>query len=101
MTPTRWAALAALAFALYFAIQGGEYGTTDLLQLRNEEAQERADVARLEQVVDSLERVARAIENDPRTQERVARESFALPPIDAVESSLLELIASARERRAA
>ncbi len=78
MTPARWAALAALAFALYFAIQGGEYGTTDLLQLRNEEAQERADVARLEQVVDSLERVARAIENDPRTQERVARESFGM-----------------------
>jgi cell division protein FtsB len=78
VTPARWAALAALAFALYFAIQGGEYGTTDLLQLRNEEAQERADVARLEQVVDSLERVARAIENDPRTQERVARESFGM-----------------------
>ena len=78
MTPARWAALAALAFALYFAIQGGEYGTTDLLQLRNEEAQERADVARLQQVVDSLERVARAIENDPRTQERVARESFGM-----------------------
>jgi cell division protein FtsB len=78
VTHARWAALAALAFALYFAIQGGEYGTTDLLQLRNEEAQERADVARLEQVVDSLERVARAIENDPRTQERVARESFGM-----------------------
>jgi cell division protein FtsB len=78
VTPARWAALAALAFAFYFAIQGGEYGTTDLLQLRNEEAQERADVARLQQVVDSLERVARAIENDPRTQERVARESFGM-----------------------
>ena len=36
-----------------------------------------------------------------RVAARVARESFALPPIDAVESSLLELIASARERRAA
>ena len=42
MTPARWAALAALAFALYFAIQGGEYGTTHLLQLRREEAEERA-----------------------------------------------------------
>ena len=78
MTPARWAALAALAFALYFAIQGGEYGTTDLLQLRSEEEQERAEVARLRQVVDSLERAARAIEHDPRTQERVARESFGM-----------------------
>ena len=78
MTPARWAALAALAFALYFAIQGGEYGTTDLLQLRSEEKQEGAEVARLRQVVDSLERAARAIEHDPRTQERVARESFGM-----------------------
>jgi cell division protein FtsB len=78
VTPARWAALAALAFALYFAIQGGEYGTTDLLQLRSEEEQERAEVARLRQVVDSLERAARAIEHDPRTQERVARESFGM-----------------------
>ena len=36
-----------------------------------------------------------------RVAAQVARESFALLPIDAVESSLLELIASARERRAA
>ena len=78
MTPARWAALAALGFALYFAVQGGEYGTPDLLQLQREEQHERAEVARLEQVVDSLDRAARAIENDPRTQERVARESFGM-----------------------
>jgi UDP:flavonoid glycosyltransferase YjiC (YdhE family) len=36
-----------------------------------------------------------------RVAAQVARESFALLPIDAVESSLLELIASARDRRAA
>jgi UDP:flavonoid glycosyltransferase YjiC (YdhE family) len=36
-----------------------------------------------------------------RVAARVARESFALPPIEAVESSLRELIASAREHRAA
>jgi cell division protein FtsB len=78
VTPARWAALAALAFALYFAVQGGEYGTSDLLQLRNEEEEERAEVTRLQHVVDSLERAAKAIENDPRTQERVARESFGM-----------------------
>jgi UDP:flavonoid glycosyltransferase YjiC (YdhE family) len=31
----------------------------------------------------------------------VAREAFALPPIDSVESALLELVHAARERRAA
>ncbi len=78
MTPGRWVALAALAFALYFAVQGGEYGTTDLLELRREVAREGAEVARLERVVDSLEKAARAVERDPRTQERVARESFGM-----------------------
>ena len=54
MTPARWAAVAALAFALYFAIQGGEYGTTHLLQLRREVRQEEALVVRLKVMVDSL-----------------------------------------------
>jgi cell division protein FtsB len=78
VTPARWAAVAALAFALYFAIQGGEYGTTHLLELRRDVEREAAEVARLKVVVDSLERAARAIRQDPRTQERVARESFGM-----------------------
>ena len=78
MTPARWAAVAALAFALYFALQGGEYGTTHLLQIRREEAEERAMVAQLQRIVDSLQVAARAIEGDPRVQERVAREAFGM-----------------------
>ncbi len=78
MTPARWAALAALAFALYFAVQGGEYGTLDLLQLRREEELERSKVARLRWLVDSLAKAAVAIERDPRVQERVAREQFGM-----------------------
>jgi cell division protein FtsB len=78
VTPARWAAIAALAFALYFAVQGGEYGTTHLLQLQREESEERALVAQLQQIVDSLQGAARAIQQDPRVQERVARESFGM-----------------------
>jgi cell division protein FtsB len=78
MTGARWAALAALAFALYFGVQGGEYGTTDLLALRRQESSERSQVQRLRQVVDSLERDATAIEHDLRVQERVARERFGM-----------------------
>jgi cell division protein FtsB len=74
----RWAVIAGLAFALYFALQGGEYGTLDLLQLRREEVEESTQVARLTQLVDSLGRVATAIERDPRMQERVARERFGM-----------------------
>jgi cell division protein FtsB len=78
VTPARWAAVAALAFALYFAIQGGEYGTTHLLELRADVEREQAEVVRLKVVVDSLEGAARAIQHDRREQERVAREAFGM-----------------------
>ena len=78
MTGARWATLAALVFALYFGIQGGEYATTDLFALRRQEAAERAQVLHLRQVVDSLQRDATAIEHDLRVQERVARERFGM-----------------------
>lgn len=78
MTGPRWAALAALLFALYFGLQGGEYGTTDLLALRRQEAAEQAQVLRLRRLVDSLQRSADAIEHDLRVQERVARERFGM-----------------------
>jgi cell division protein FtsB len=78
VTPARWAAVAGLVFALYFALQGGEYGTLDLLQLRREEADESANLEQLHRVVDSLSRAAWAIEHNPRLQERVAREKFGM-----------------------
>ena len=78
MTLGRWAIVLGVAFALYFALQGGEYGTLDLVQLRREEAEERGNVARLQHLVDSLTKAAVAIERDPLTQERVARERFGM-----------------------
>ena len=78
MTPGRWAAVVGLALALYFALQGGEYGTLDLLQLRREEAEEGAKVSELQRLVDSLTTAAVGIELDPRVQERVARERFGM-----------------------
>jgi cell division protein FtsB len=78
VTLARWAIIVGLAFALYFALQGGEYGTLDLLQLRREEAEEQATVVRLQRIVDSLTKAATAIERDPRVQERVARERFGM-----------------------
>jgi cell division protein FtsB len=78
VTAARWAAVVALAFALYFAIQGGEYGTTHLVQLRREVRVEESLVTRLKVVVDSLQKEAKAIQQDPRTQERVAREAFGM-----------------------
>jgi cell division protein FtsB len=78
VTRARWAALAAIAFLMYFGIQGGEYATTDLFALQHQEESERAQVQRLRLVVDSLQKEAVAIERDLRTQERVARERFGM-----------------------
>jgi cell division protein FtsB len=78
VTPGRWAIVAGLLFALYFAFQGGEYGTLDLRQLRQDVVEESTNVVRLQYLVDSLERLATAIEKDPRMQERVARERFGM-----------------------
>ena len=78
MTPARFTMLAALVFALYFAVQGGEYGTLDLLKLRRQVAAEQEKVALLTHALDSLGREAMAIEHDPRVQEQVAREQFGM-----------------------
>ncbi len=61
----RWAIILGVIFALYFAFQGGEYGTLDLRELRNQAAQESTAVQQLQHVVDSLSRLAVAIEKDP------------------------------------
>jgi cell division protein FtsB len=73
-----WAILGGLGFALYFALQGGEYGILDLRQLRRATVAESTAVVQLQRVVDSLDQVARAVERDPRMQERVARERFGM-----------------------
>ena len=67
-------ALAAVAFA----VQGGEYGTTDLLRQRRQLARERAVVDSLAKAVESLKLQKKAVESDPATQERIAREEFGM-----------------------
>jgi len=64
--------------ALAFAIEGGEFGTTDLL--RN-----RRDMERLQRTNDSVQRVVSglksykdSLEKDAGLQERIAREQFGM-----------------------
>ena len=78
MTRARWAALAVGLVVLFYGFEGGEYGTTDWLELRRRERSETAQVGTLQRMVDSLTKVAEALEGDPRTQERVARETFGM-----------------------
>ena len=78
MTLSRWAALVITVLALVFAIEGGDYSTGNLLTLRRQAKEERAAVAALRLALDSLQKVAVAVEHDPAEQERIAREEFGM-----------------------
>ena len=78
MTPARWAAVAVVVLGLFFAVQGGEFSTLDYVTLRRQARTLEGDVADLRRTVDSLDRVATALEQDPKEQERVARESYGM-----------------------
>jgi cell division protein FtsB len=64
--------------AIVFAVEGGEYGTSDLLEQRAREGRLRAEIDSLSRVVDSLRRYKRRVETDPRMQEQIAREEFGM-----------------------
>ena len=64
--------------AIWFAIQGGEYGTSDLLRQRSQRARLDREIDSLGHVVDSLKRYKARVLTDARTQERIAREEFGM-----------------------
>ena len=70
--------LLAIGAALLFAIQGGEYGTFDLITQRREKARINHSIDSLRHVVDSLKKYADLVQHDPATQERIAREVFGM-----------------------
>ncbi|MGI8510551.1 MAG: FtsB family cell division protein [Gemmatimonadaceae bacterium] len=71
-----WAAI--IVGALYFAVQGGEYSTIDIVHQRRSVAAITARADSLRRIVDSLRTAERAVRTDPVTQERIAREEFGL-----------------------
>jgi cell division protein FtsB len=68
----------AIVFAVYFALQGGEYSTYDLFRQRQRERMLLQMVDSLEHDVDSLTKLKRLLDSDPATQERIAREDFGM-----------------------
>ena len=78
MTRPMMAGIAGAVVLVLVAVLAGEYSTVDWLKVRSQLAQERDSVESLRAQVDSLARVARALENDPAAQERAAREQFGL-----------------------
>ena len=63
---------------LVFGLLGGEYSTVDWWKLRNQLRAELQAIERLKVEIDSLEKEIEALETDPETQERVAREAFGM-----------------------
>ena len=63
---------------LVYAIEGGEYGTSDLLTQRDRKEALARDVAELEQDVDSLRAELKAVTSDPMRLERMAREEWGM-----------------------
>ncbi len=61
-----------------FAVEGGEYGTIDLIRLKRQVRDEQGAILRLRHDVDSLSGLERALTSDPATQERVARELYGM-----------------------
>ncbi|MGH7616525.1 MAG: hypothetical protein ACREPM_04795 [Gemmatimonadaceae bacterium] len=74
----RLALAALIAFAAWFAVEGGEFGTLDLVRQHREEARITRTIDSLQRVVDSLRRYENAVEHEPATQERIAREVFGM-----------------------
>lgn len=74
----RIALLLVLLAAAYFAVQGGEYSTADVVRQYIAKRRMRAEVDSLQRLVDSLGKALEAIETDPAVQERIAREEFGM-----------------------
>lgn len=72
------AAVAVILAALAFAVQGGEYGTTDLWRQKQRKSKILASIDSLQHVVDSLKRYKHRLLTDPALQERIAREEFGM-----------------------
>jgi cell division protein FtsB len=69
---------AGIVAVLVFAVQGGEFGTTDLWRQKQRRARLVKTNDSLVRILDSLRRYKRRLETDPALQERIAREEFGL-----------------------
>jgi len=78
VTLGRMVGAAALLGLAWLAVFGGEYSVRDWWLLKAQVAAERDSLSALRMSLDSLEQVARALETDPRAQERAAREQFGM-----------------------
>ena len=70
--------LALILAALAFAVEGGEYGTLDLVKQRRSRERLVQSIDSVSRAVDSLRRYRDRLLKDPKLQERIAREEFGM-----------------------
>ena len=70
--------IAGILFAIYYAVQGGEYSTVDLFRQRTREKMLLRAIDSLQHTVDSLAVLKQRVQRDPALQERIARETFGM-----------------------
>ena len=66
------------ALVAYFAVQGGEYGTSDLVTVRGRISESKSAIDSLKRQVDSLSAQKKDVMTNPAVQERIAREEFGM-----------------------
>ena len=74
----RLALIAAAIGVALFAVQGGEFGTLDLVSQAKRMAKLEITVDSLQHAVDSLKRYRKRLDSDPALQEKIAREEFGM-----------------------
>ena len=74
----RLAVAAGVLFVVYYAVEGGEYGASDLLGQREDVAELEAELALLRDTVAVLDTTLARVSTDDFTLERIAREEYGL-----------------------
>lgn len=65
-------------FGVWYAIEGGEYGTSDLLKQREQKVALEDSLEALRADVDSLEKEVKLVTTDPVRLEKMAREKWGM-----------------------
>lgn len=74
----RGIAITVVLLVLLYAVEGGEYGTSDLVVQRGERQQLEAAVQELRDSVEALKSEIKAVATDPAVLERIAREEYGM-----------------------
>jgi cell division protein FtsB len=68
----------AILTVIWFAVEGGQFGSWDLLKQRSEKRQLQQEIDSLQRRVDSLKKYRARLDTDRALQEKLARENVGM-----------------------